>query len=553
MKKIVFLSAMAAALLTQVVNAQSVADRNAKKLVLAGGTSDLANTVTVQAPSLGGPLTLTLPSAAPGADGYMLTATTLGVMSWTNPSTGVTLGGDVTGAAGSNTVSKLQAKALTITSPADANLLLYNSGGAGSWNNVAMSGDVSITNAGVVDVARIHGRPLGANTTAPADASILIYNSVAAEWQAHSLALGVSVNSTSGNVSITDGVVTYAKLQDETNGTLLGRSAGANGPPMEITIGSGLSLSAGVLSATNSGTVTSVTASSPLASSGGATPNITIANAKADATQKGAATFTVNDFDDNGSGLISIDYTNGQAASGSNKGFLTSADWTSFNGKLGAVTADAPLSGSGTTGSHLVISQATTSTNGYLTSTDWNTFNNKQNALSGLTNKGAVYATGASSITSTGAMADGQLLIGSSSGNPALATLANGTGIGIANGANTITISNTGVTSAVAGTGISVSGATGAVTISANGVQTSGTVAAGASIVIPNNKTVVIITDESAVANNNITMPSGTDGQILYIYNADAQDTGATSGPVIISGQTATFIYYSSAWHRTAL
>ena len=45
-----------------------------------------------------------------------------------------------------------------------------------------------------------------------------------------------------------------------------------------------------------------------------------------------------------------------------------------------------------------------------------------------------------------------------------------GTGIGVSNGAGSITVSNSGVTSAVAGTGISVSGATGAVTISNTGV-----------------------------------------------------------------------------------
>ncbi|MBU2574428.1 MAG: hypothetical protein KKH28_10170, partial [Elusimicrobia bacterium] len=33
---------------------------------------------------------------------------------------------------------------------------------------------------------------------------------------------------------------------------------------------------------------------------------------------------------------VSLDYTNGQAASAVNKGFLTSADWSTFNGKLGA-------------------------------------------------------------------------------------------------------------------------------------------------------------------------------------------------------------------------
>jgi hypothetical protein len=50
------------------------------------------------------------------------------------------------------------------------------------------------------------------------------------------------------------------------------------------------------------------------------------------------------------------------------------------------------------------------------------------------------------------------------------ANLTAGTAIGVSNGAGSITINNTGVTSAVAGTGISVSGATGAVTISNTGV-----------------------------------------------------------------------------------
>lgn len=60
-------------------------------------------------------------------------------------------------------------------------------------------------------------------------------------------------------------------------------------------------------------------------------------NAVADGTNKGVSTFTANDFDAS-SGNISIDYTNGQAASGATKGFLTSADWTTFNGKQSALT-----------------------------------------------------------------------------------------------------------------------------------------------------------------------------------------------------------------------
>jgi hypothetical protein len=83
------------------------------------------------------------------------------------------------------------------------------------------------------------------------------------------------------------------------------------------------------------GTVTSVSGTSPIASSGGATPAISIADAAADGTTKGAAAFTANDFNA-ASGVISIDYTNGQAASASNKGFLTAADWTTFNNKGGS-------------------------------------------------------------------------------------------------------------------------------------------------------------------------------------------------------------------------
>jgi hypothetical protein len=84
--------------------------------------------------------------------------------------------------------------------------------------------------------------------------------------------------------------------------------------------------------------ISSVTGTSPIASSGGATPDISIANAVADGTTKGAAAFTASDFNST-SGVISIDYTNGQAASLSNKGFLTSTDWNTFNGKQDALSS----------------------------------------------------------------------------------------------------------------------------------------------------------------------------------------------------------------------
>jgi hypothetical protein len=175
-----------------------------------------------------------------------------------------------------------------------------------------------------------------------------------------------------------------------------------------------------------SGTVTSIATSSPI--TGGTitgSGTIGIQDAAADGTTKGAATFTASDFNAS-SGLISIDYANGQAASGSTKGFLTSADWTTFNNKgngtVTSIATSSPITGGTITGSGTIgigdakadsltkgaatfkdsdfnddgaglISidytngqSANTTTKGFLTSTDWTTFNNKQAALVSGTN-----------------------------------------------------------------------------------------------------------------------------------------------------------------------
>lgn len=65
-------------------------------------------------------------------------------------------------------------------------------------------------------------------------------------------------------------------------------------------------------------------------------------NAAADGVTKGIVTFPAADFNCT-SGLCSIDYTNAQSASASLKGFLTAADWSTFNAKQSALTAGAGL------------------------------------------------------------------------------------------------------------------------------------------------------------------------------------------------------------------
>jgi hypothetical protein len=65
------------------------------------------------------------------------------------------------------------------------------------------------------------------------------------------------------------------------------------------------------------------------------------------------------------------------SASGSNRGLLTSADWTTFNSKVTSVSGTAPVVSSGGTTPAISMPAATSSVNGYLTSTDWTTFNSK--------------------------------------------------------------------------------------------------------------------------------------------------------------------------------
>lgn len=116
-----------------------------------------------------------------------------------------------------------------------------------------------------------------------------------------------------------------------------------------------------------------------------------IQDAVADGLTKGLAAFVAADFNSS-SGIISIDYTNAQSASGSTKGFLTSTDWTTFNNKESALTFSAPLSRAVNTVS---CPTASGSQAGCLSSADWTTFNNK-----GVGTITSVTAT--SPVTSTG-------------------------------------------------------------------------------------------------------------------------------------------------------
>ena len=124
------------------------------------------------------------------------------------------------------------------------------------------------------------------------------------------------VSGTQGATVIGAGKVTYAKMQNVTAARMLGNPTGAAAAPSEISLGTGLSFTGSVLNATG-GTVTAVTGTLPISvATGTTTPVISIATANTTTT-----------------------------------GALTGTDYTTFNNKIGSVTATTPaaVTAAGTT------------------------------------------------------------------------------------------------------------------------------------------------------------------------------------------------------------
>lgn len=93
------------------------------------------------------------------------------------------------------------------------------------------------------------------------------------------------------------------------------------------------------------------------------------------------ATIVNNILADSGIDDINVVVTTG---SYTNPSWIVSLPWTKITGApafVTNVTASSPLSSSGGTTPNITIQQASGSQNGFLSSTDWTTFNNKQNAL----------------------------------------------------------------------------------------------------------------------------------------------------------------------------
>lgn len=191
-------------------------------------------------------------------------------------------------------------------------------------------------------------------------------------------------------------------------------------------------------------TTGNLTANSPLSFNNtrqviGGAAAVSIADAAADGSTKGAAAFNASDFNSS-LGVISLDYTNGQAASGSTKGYLTSADWTTFNSKqaagnyITALTGDVAASGPGSVAATLATVNSNVGSFGSSTSIPSFTVNGK-----GLITAASGNAVIAPAGTLTGATLASNVLASSLTSVGTLTGGATGAGFTVALGTSTLT------------------------------------------------------------------------------------------------------------------
>jgi len=338
-----------------------------------------------------------------------------------------------------------------------------------------ITGTVAVANGGTGQTSYTNGQILIGNTTG----NTLTKTTLTA-------GTGITVTNSTGSITIensTLGTVTsVAALTLGTTGTDLSSTV-ANStttPVITLQVPTASATNRGALSSTDwstfnnkgSGTVTSVTGTAPVASSGGTTPAISMA----------AATTSVD-------------------------GYLTSTDWTTFNNKgsgtVTSVTGTSPVVSSGGATPAISIPVATTSVSGYLSSTDWTTFDNK----------------GSGSVTSVAATVPSVLSI---SGSPittsgTLAITYSGTALPVANGGTSLTTLT--ANNVILGNGASaptfVAPSTSGNLLTSNGTTWASTAPAASAISLSN--------DTTTATNVYPTFASATTGTTSTVYTSNAK------------------------------
>jgi hypothetical protein len=264
------------------------------------------------------------------------------------------------------------------------------------------------------------------------------------------------------------------------------------------------------------GTVTSVSGTAPIASSGGATPAISISQATT-----------------------------------STDGYLSSTDWNTFNSKgngtVTSVTATSPVTSTGGATPVIAMPAATGSVNGYLTSTDWTTFNSKGNGT--VTSVGGTGTVNGITLTGT-VTSSGSLTLGGTLSGVSLSTQVSGT-LPIANG-------GTGETTRQAAMDALAGAVTSGQYLRGNGTDVVMSAIQAADVPTLNQNTTGTasnVTGTVAIANGgtgqttaanafNALSPLTTLGDILY------EETGAVAArlPIGTTGQVLTVASGKPAW-----
>ncbi|MFV8258336.1 tail fiber domain-containing protein [Bdellovibrio bacteriovorus] len=234
--------------------------------------------------------------------------------------TASTFAGDVSGTSAAMSVDKIKGTAVSATAPTSAQILIYN---GTQYSPSSVSGDATMSTTGAVTLKNTgtagtytkvttdaQGRVTSGTTLSASDVPALDWNKITTGKPTTLSGYGItdSIQNAGGTPSVQSGTVasrpaaaTAGRLYIGTDDNSLYRDTGS----AWVKVGDGA----------GSNGVTSVTASAPLASSGGATPNITITQANT----------TTN-------------------------GYLSSTDWNTFNNKLGAAsTFSGDVSGTSST------------------------------------------------------------------------------------------------------------------------------------------------------------------------------------------------------------
>jgi hypothetical protein len=239
--------------------------------------------------------------------------------------------------------------------------------------------------------------------------------------------LPIANGGTNGTATPTAGAVPYG------TGTAFGFTAAGTSGQVLTSAGAGTP----TWTTPTTGTVTSVTGTAPVVSSGGATPAISMAaattsvngyltstdwntfNSKGSGTVTSVAALTLGTTGTDLSSSVATGTTtpvitlNVPTASATNRGALSAADWSTFNSKQPAgtyvtsVTGTAPVVSSGGTTPAISMAAATTSVSGYLTNTDWTTFNGKYSVGGALGTPSSATLTNATGLPIGGISATG--------------------------------------------------------------------------------------------------------------------------------------------------